>query len=132
MKLLLSAFPILVNLYGKGLVDVYLLEESQNWSGCLISTNAIKHLDESCDGSEDADSKQFEAKQFIVKHNLQLKKDKKKTEFHVVNWIRYFNTEFGQKEIRESFAKFNKQITPRVQSIIDNTIEFYLKMKNGG
>ncbi|HEX4374138.1 MAG TPA: hypothetical protein VHZ50_12625 [Puia sp.] len=116
-------------IYGKGLVNAYLLEQSQNWSGCIVDDKAIAKLIELTKNKSGANLNDLEKAGFIVNYSVSLK-DNTSKQFYVVNWVRMFNKEFNEFQIRNSFSLLKKNVTDKTQPIINNTIEFFKKINS--
>jgi len=123
------------SLIGKSLVNAYELEKQQNWSGCIIDDKCIKLYLEAIKkrklSEEDPNGiSNLLKSDSIVKYNVKLK-DKVCSKY-VINWSKggIFN-HYSVKELENEFSKHNKKIErDDVKKKIENTIDFYKKMKN--
>jgi hypothetical protein len=113
---------------GKGLVDAYLLEKTQQWSGCIISKSALEEFKSKCDWYE-ASLNNYIDNGIIKKYAVPLKETTK--EEYVLDWT-FFDKEWGKLSevtIRESFNKWNKTLNLSAEEKRDNTVTFFKQMK---
>lgn len=117
-------------LFGKGIVDAYLLEKVADWSGCVIDPCCLDFF-----LTSDLIAKRVF--KFLIDEGVVFKKYKvslknhSHEEFYVLNWIDSLMSKLTVEEVRESFSRHNKA-TDRddIQSKIANTIEFFNDSKN--
>jgi hypothetical protein len=118
----------LQSIVGKGLVEAYILESSQNWVGCVIDNKCISKYQELCETYKNVDD--IATLDYLVKsgilceYNVPFKLNKRE-EFFVVNWLNGNKTPPSQETIIKSFSMHNKLVSNSgVQEKINNTIEF--------
>jgi hypothetical protein len=113
-----------ITIVGKGLVDAYIFEMNQNWSGCIVDKRCIDYLNK-----QGARIKQkiddFVANCNLIKYKVPLKVGQVKLEY-AVNWIPdKYNSNY-EKKIIASFSKKKKRVTDwQIEQKIKNTIDFY-------
>lgn len=112
------------NVFGKGIVRAYTLEDQQQWSGCIIDPTCVEHLKKTEQGRSLVESYSF------VEYEVPLKRGDV-VPLTALNWTAPYDVswyENGEK-IRESFAMHNKCINDwSVKVKIENTIKFYNDM----
>lgn len=121
---------------GKSIVDAYLMEQKQEWSGCIISESCIKLYEQMLDSEANLSDDPQRLKRavslpslidrgFLLKYNVPFK-DEKFSEEYVINWVRQFNPKLNEKTIKDSFAAHKKSTNhPDVLRKIENTISFW-------
>lgn len=123
--------------FGKSIVDAYVLGGKQNWSGCVITSEAIKEYENSIQKFKDEQTKYTNERidnallltslerKFLVRKYLVPYKSDKLTEETVINWVNEFDPKWSESAIRNSFNKHNKTVDNwKVETIIRNTISF--------
>lgn len=118
---------------GKGLINAYKIEESQNWAGCIVDKIAIDEFNRQNDllpklkkiTYEDLVS---EAK-ILEEYEVPLKTGKIEKRI-VINWKTNTNISkyISEDYIRNSFSMHNKNVDDwRVETIIKNTINYTIR-----
>lgn len=108
---------------GKGLVDAYLTESSQQWSGCVVNDSAVAEYDrQRSEKHNNLNSVRHAG--LIVEYDVPV--CNATTERHwVINWPRGNKTPLTENTVRKSFGKHNKSVdSPSVKLKIDNTVRF--------
>jgi hypothetical protein len=108
---------------GKGLVDAYLLEKTQQWSGGFISKSVFEEL-ENNQIWIDAIIKAG----FIQKYNVPLKGNDSNE--YVLNWCLLDEKwkKLSEEMIKESFEKWNKKLDSSAEEKRNNTVKFFKHM----
>ncbi|WJJ96580.1 hypothetical protein [Algibacter luteus] len=115
-------------LIGKGIVNAYKLENIQNWSGCIIHETCISHVKDSHPKALDIINMMKDGIS-LTEYDVPLRNGSTKN-FTVINWTNSLTKELSEKDIVDSFQMHNKSIhNDSVKLKIENTIEFYNKMK---
>lgn len=114
---------------GKGLVDAYMLENKQEWAGCIVDENCIKIYNEYVekyknDYSDLADIDYLIRRNLLIKYEVPYKKGPIKNEY-VINWPKIGTRQISERQIKNAFGKYDKSIGSwDVKRKINNTIEF--------
>lgn len=109
---------------GKGLVEAYRLEGTQNWSGCIISDECMRHALINSKPNELYYPLNLAANGLFTAYDVPVKGGSTANHF-CINWP--MTTGEGQivdDEIRAAFGKHNKLINSIVEAKIKNTIDF--------
>jgi len=116
------------SIIGKGLINAYSLETSQNLVSCLIEDDCINHFkDQTPTENNNVDIFNFKEMvhwEFIIEYDLPTKEGLNRV--HVINWPRAIRTKKPSAEdIRAQFSKHKKNIdNNEVRTKIENTISF--------
>ncbi|NLZ94908.1 MAG: hypothetical protein GX921_03670, partial [Bacteroidales bacterium] len=128
----ISAYKRLNNttLFGKGLTNAYLIEQIQNWAGCIVDDKVIEEFDKTNEefrkiGFKDDDMISSEGLldplKILDKYEVPLKSGVK-SEYYVINWPKNkFCKEMKLEDLVHSFSDYNKNTSDwRVEYIIKN------------
>lgn len=113
---------------GKGLTKAYEIENSQSWSGGIVSKECFEYLGES-------ESKRLIEHLCSVTQNILIRKydapiKNDREEKFVIDWTNY-NLIKSVEDVKKAFSSHNKSVAlERTQTIMKNTIEFYNWMHN--
>lgn len=119
-------------IFGKPLTEAYLMEIRQQWSGCIIMDSCFEAL-------YNAPAKHKRNKEQITKYfskDISMYKVPLKDgvirEYNVLNWIPDIpDQQFDETKLKEVFSWYNKKSDDwKVETIVQNTIEFYRKFRN--
>jgi len=106
-------------LFGKGLTNAYLLENKQEWSGCIIEQgiiDAVIHKNDEC-------AQYIQNTPIFVKYNVPLKKGLNEN-YWTLNWPLILVRD--NEELRKMFEEKGKKTNNETVLIkIKNTIDFY-------
>ncbi len=116
---------------GKPIVDAFLLEKEQNWSGCIVDEKCInlylREIEKRNLVEEDpwGISKMLESKR-IIQYPVPMRNGKRQNH-HVINWtLGGLFENYSIDQLKRSFSSHNKSVSIKnVKQKIDNTVEFY-------
>jgi len=112
-----------LSIIGRGLVNAYEMESSQQWSGCIIDEGIFIWLNSlnKVVANKKTNISLERADWLVRKHPVPFKKGAR--ELFTVNWAE--GSKMTEEEIRNSFAMHNKRIkeTDEVKASIENKIE---------
>jgi hypothetical protein len=126
-----------ITFIGKSIVKSYSIEQSQEWSGCIISKECMQLYQEELKaylGMLDNPNRMNTAvgvaglikRGFVCQYKAPRKKGEEATTEYVINWPSVTRQKISEKTVRNSFAAHNKSTDhPKVQAIIQNTIDFF-------
>ena len=110
-------------MFGLPIVEAVELEKEQIWSGCAIHENVTQHIGHKLMGLDYT---------MLVPYEIPLK-NKKLEPLLAVNWAyTFFESDLkdiSSQRIRDSFSSHGKN-TSNINSLIDNTIDFFEAMKH--
>lgn len=116
---------------GKGLINAYKIEETQNWAGCIVDKIAIDELNIQNSFLPEIKKITYDDLINVVKilqeYDVPLKSGISERNY-VVNWTNNVNVSdyLNEDFIRKSFSMHNKSVNDsRVQSKINNTIDYF-------
>ncbi len=119
-----------ISIIGRGLVNAYLEEGKQQWSGCTVEDNIIEYLRSYNQVVlQTSNLLKVEKLNLIVKTKIPLNKSFK--DGYAINWAK--NSSLTEDKIRNSFACYNKRknesycIKEKKETKILNSIEFFKK-----
>jgi len=109
-------------IFGLGLTKAYNLESKQQWAGGIIDPECFDIVPKQ---NADLINQLISNKKnpLITKYQVPLKDGTFKDEL-VFDWTIYSLLK-DEKNVRDSFVKYNKEITQDVQFKIDNTVKFF-------
>lgn len=125
------------SLFGKGLVDIYLKAENQDWAGCFIDDSAWNALDE--EGNKivsEASLNDLIYKNVIVFYPVPLKDGRREYRhcFRLMNSLDNATFRNSAIDIKRIFTQHmnGKPIVPSVERKMNNTIDFlgYFRVDN--
>lgn len=120
--------------FGVGLTNAYKIENSQNWSGCIVDKKCFKILDD-LENADNIKLKDFMDLNLITSYNVPMKNDTKVESF-VLNWPYITGNEIDihlidGKWLFSIFSAHNKNIIKdEGRNKLFNTVEFFLEIKN--
>ena len=117
-----------ITLIGLGLVQAYLKENEQDWSGCIVDKSCIElflsYVEEHKDSEDVATLEYLVEKDLLLKYKAPLKSGNIKEEY-VINWVKTPQNIIDEIRARKMFSEFNKSTDNwRAENIIRNTIDF--------
>ena len=119
---------------GLPLTKAYLLENTAEWSGCIIDDNTINHYNEQVEFYKKTQSNTLDLNgliqiDFIKPYKVPMKSGRIK-EYYTVNWTHFMGPRLNENVIRKSFNKHNKKTDEwSIENKIRNTINYYRATK---
>lgn len=119
---------------GLPLTKAYLLENTAEWSGCIIDDDAIKHYNLTVNFSKSRQPNVLDLEglmrlDFIRPYKVPMKTGQIK-EFYTVNWTHFMGPRIKENLIRKSFNQHNKKTNDwSVENKIKNTLNYYKATK---
>lgn len=119
---------------GLPLTKAYLLENTAEWSGCVIDDEAIKHYNLTVNFIKSTQPKTLDLDglmrmDFIRPYKVPMKTGQIK-EFYTVNWTHFMGPRIKENLIRKSFSQHNKKTNDwSVENKIKNTLNYYKATK---
>ena len=112
--------------YGPGFLKAVKIEESQNWSGCVIDRECLEYYNElvSAGNIENAGIDYLLDLKAMVKDDVPFKKGNE--ECYVINWP--ISISLNEKMLLDAFSEWGKSTEdPRAKLIIDHSLDFFRK-----
>lgn len=119
--------------FGKGLTEAYQIENSQNWSGCIIDEKCFIIL-EQLENTDNFKTKDLLYSNLIIRYSVPMKNGLKE-EHYVLNWPFVTGNEIDKhlidgKWLFSSFSAHGKNIIKdEGRNKLFNTVEFFLEIK---
>lgn len=119
---------------GLPLTKAYLLENTAEWSGCIIDENTINHYNTQVDLYKSSQSNILDLNGLVEIDILKPYKVPMKTgrikEYYTVNWTHFMGPRLKEEIIRKSFNRHNKKTDDwSIENKIRNTINYYRATK---